>query len=273
MFRQMGESGLLGVTLPEEYGGAGACYVAYGLVAREVERVDSGYRSMMSVQLARDVSDLRLRRSRSSSAKYLPKLARGELDRLLRADRAGRRLRSRRHDDAGREDRRRLPPHRARRRGSPIRRSPTCSWSGRSRDAHDDDIRGFVLEKGMKGLSAPKIEGKLSLRASITGEIVMDDVEVAGERAAAQRCGLEGSVRLPQSRALRHFVGRAGRGGGLLARARANTASIASSSAGRSPQTQLFQKKLADMQTEITLGLQASPAGRAADGRGPRRPR
>ncbi len=113
-------------------------------------------------------------------------------------------------------------------------------------------------EKGTKGLSAPKIEGKLSLRASITGEIVMEGVEVGEERAAAQRLGAERAVRLPQPGALRHLLGRHGGGGGLLAPARGNTGSTASSSASRSPATQLFQKKLADMQTEIALGLQAS---------------
>ena len=124
--------------------------------------------------------------------------------------------------------------------------------------AHGGEIRGFVLERGMKGLSAPKIEGKLSLRASITGEIVMDGVEVPEENLLPERLRPEGAVRLPQPRPLRHRLGRDGRGRGLLARARAATRSTASSSAGRSPPTQLVQKKLADMETEIALGLQAA---------------
>ena len=134
--------------------------------------------------------------------------------------------------------------------------------------AHDGAIRGFILEKGMKGLSAPKIEGKLSLRASVTGEIVLDGVEVAEERAAAERRRPQGAVRLPQPRALRHRLGRDGRGGGS-AGTRARQYALDRKQFGRPlAATQLVQKKLADMQTEIALGLQAALRRRPADRRG-----
>ena len=177
----MGELGLLGVTLPEEYGCAGASYVSYGLVAREVERVDSGYRSMMSVQSSLVMYPIYAYGDETQRKKYLPKLALGRVGRLLRPDRARCRLRPRRHEDPRREGSTAATASPARRCGSRTRRSPTSSSSGRSRPRTTTQIRGFVLEKGMKGLSAPKIGGKLSLRASITGEIVHGRRRGAGE--------------------------------------------------------------------------------------------
>ena len=269
LFRLMGEAGLLGVTLPEEYGCAGAGYVAYGLVAREVERVDSGFRSMMSVQSSLVMYPIHAYGDEAQRRKYLPGLARGELIGCfgLTEPNAG-------SDPGGMTTRAEKIDGGYRLTGSKmwISNAPIADvfvvWA-KSR-AHDDQIRGFILEKGMKGLSAPKIEGKLSLARLDHRRDRARQCRGPGERASAERRGPEGAVRLPQPRPLRHILGRDGRGGGLLASPPANTASTASSSAGRSPQTQLFQKKLADMQTRIALGLQASLQGRAADGRGPR---
>ena len=267
ILNEMGELGLLGVTLPEEYGGAGASYVAYGLIAREIERVDSGYRSHeLGAVLAGHVPDLRLRR-REQRKKYLPKLATGEWvgcfgltepdggsdpgGMKTRAEKVDGRLPAERLQDVDlqRADRRRL-------RG--------LGQVGR----HDDQIRGFILEKGMKGLSTPKIGDKLSLRASITGEIVMDDVVVPESTLLPNVSGLKGAVRLPEPGPLRHRLGRAWARPRSAATARGNTRSTASCSAGRWPRRQLVQKKLADMQTEIALGLQGALRARPADRRG-----
>ena len=133
IFHEMGELGLIGITLPEEYGCANASYVAYGLVAREIERVDSGYRSMNSVQSSLVMHPIYAYGDESQRKKYLPEARDRRVGRLLRSDRAGRRLRSRRHEDPRRESLRRLPAAPAARCGFPTRRSPTCSWSGRSR--------------------------------------------------------------------------------------------------------------------------------------------
>ena len=181
IFREMGESGLLGVTVPEEYGGVGASYVSYGLVAREVERIDSGYRSMMSVQSSLVMFPIQAYGSEEQKQKYLPKLASGELIGCfgLTEPDAG-------SDPGGMKTRAIKTDCGYRLIGSKmwISNSPIADvfivWA--KSEAHDGKVRGFVLEKGMKGLSAPKIGGKLSLRASITGEIVMDNVEV-GEDA------------------------------------------------------------------------------------------
>src|SRR5262245_23295766 len=181
IFREMGEAGLLGVTIPEEYGGVGAGYVAYGLVAREVERIDSGYRSMMSVQSSLVMYPIHAYGSEEQRKKYLPKLASGEFIGCfgLTEPDAG-------SDPGGMKTR-------AEKTSSGYRLSGSKMWISNAPIAdvfvvwaksasHDNQIRGFVLEKGMKGLSAPKIGGKLSLRASITGEIVLEGVEV-GEDA------------------------------------------------------------------------------------------
>ncbi len=231
----MGALGLLGATLPAEYGGAGLNYVCYGLIAREIERVDSGLSlDDERAELARDVSDLHVRLR--GAAQEIPAEARDRrMDRLLRPDRAQPRLRSGLDDHA-----------RARGAAAAIGSSGSKMWISNSPIADvfvvwaktdDGAIRGFILEKGMKGLSAPKIEGKFSLRTSVTGEIVMDDVLRSAGKPAAERRGAQGPVRLPQQRALRHRLGRARRGGGRAGTRRANTRSIASSSAGRSPRT------------------------------------
>jgi glutaryl-CoA dehydrogenase len=191
IFAEMGEMGLLGVTIPEEYGGLGAGYVTYGLVAREVERIDSGYRSMMSVQSSLVMYPIHAYGSEEQRQKYLPGLAAADADRLFRPDGTGRGLRPGGDEDRREEDRRRL-----RLTGSKmwISNAPIADvfvvWA--KSEAHGGKIRGFVLEKGMKGLSAPKIGGKLSLRASVTGEIVMDGVEVGEDALLPGVEGLKG---------------------------------------------------------------------------------
>ncbi|HWK51704.1 MAG TPA: acyl-CoA dehydrogenase family protein, partial [Steroidobacter sp.] len=180
IFRQYGEMGLLGVTLPTQYGGAGATYVAYGLVAREIERVDSGYRSMMSVQSSLVMHPIFAFGSEEQRSKYLPRLATGELIGCFGLTEPGAGS-----DPGAMRTRAEQTANGYRLTGSKmwITNSPLADvfvvWAKSA--AHDNAIRGFVLEKGMKGLSAPKIEGKLSLRASVTGEIVMDGVEVGEE--------------------------------------------------------------------------------------------
>ncbi|MEM8625692.1 MAG: acyl-CoA dehydrogenase family protein, partial [Pseudomonadota bacterium] len=188
---KMGELGLLGVTVPEQYGGVGAGYVSYGLVAREIERIDSGYRSMMSVQSSLVMYPIQAYGSEEQRQKYLPKLATGEwigcfglTEPDAGSDPAGMKTRAAKIDGGYRLT------------GSKmwISNSPIADvfvvWA--KSEAHDGKIRGFVLEKGMKGLSAPKIEGKLSLRASITGEIVMDGVEVGEDALLPNVEGLKG---------------------------------------------------------------------------------
>jgi len=256
IFREMGSLGLLGATLPEEYGGAGASYVAYGVIAREVERVDSGYRSMMSVQSSLVMHPIYAYGSDEQRKKYLPGLARGELIGCfgLTEPDAG-------SDPGGMRTRAEKIAGGYRLRGSKmwISNSPIADvfvvWA--KSDAHDGEIRGFILEKGMKGLSAPKIEGKLSLRASITGEIVMDGVEVGEDALLPNVAGLKGPFGC-LNRA------RYGISWGVMGAAedcwhRARQYGLDRHQFGRPlAQTQLFQKKLADMQTEIALGLQAS---------------
>ena len=256
IFREMGEMGLLGVTIPEEYGGLGAGYVTYGLVAREIERVDSGYRSMMSVQSSLVMYPINAYGSEEQKRKYLPKLATGELigcfgltEPDAGSDPGGMKTRAARIDGGYRLT------------GSKmwISNSPIADvfvvWA--KSDAHDGKIRGFVLEKGMKGLSAPKVGGKLSLRASVTGEIVMDGVEVGEEALLPGVDGLKGPFGC-LNRA------RYGISWGVMGAAedcwhRARSYGLDRKQFGRPlAQTQLFQKKLADMQTEIALGLQAS---------------
>ena len=191
IFREMGAAGLLGVTIPEEYGGIGAGYVTYGLVAREVERVDSGYRSMMSVQSSLVMYPIHAYGSEAQRKKYLPKLASGEFIGCfgLTEPEAG-------SDPGGMKTRAEKTADGYRITGSKIwiSNAPIADvfviWAKSS--AHNNEIRGFVLEKGMKGLSAPKIGGKLSLRASITGEVVMDNVEVGEDALLPNVSGLKG---------------------------------------------------------------------------------
>ena len=256
IFREMGGMGLLGVTVPEEYGGLGASYVAYGLVAREVERVDSGYRSMMSVQSSLVMYPIYAYGSEEQRMKYLPKLASGEFIGCfgLTEPDAG-------SDPGGMKTTARKTANGYVLNGAKmwISNSPIADvfvvWA--KSDAHGGKIRGFVLEKGMKGLSAPKIQGKLSLRASITGEIVMQDVEVGEDALLPGVEGLKGPFGcLNRARygiswgvmGAAEFCMHAARQYGLdrrqFNRPLANT--------------QLFQLKLANMLTEIGLGLQAS---------------
>jgi glutaryl-CoA dehydrogenase len=268
IFKRMGRAGLLGLTVPESYGGLGANYVTYGLVAREIERVDSGYRSMMSVQSSLVMYPIYAYGSEEQREKYLPGLAAGDLIGCfgLTEPDAG-------SDPAGMKTTAKKTADGYVLNGSKmwISNAPFADvfvvWA--KSDAHDGKIRGFVLDKGMSGLSAPKIGGKLSLRASTTGEIVMKDVEVGEDALLPGVEGLKGPF-------------------GCLNRARYGIAWGVMGSAEfcwhaardygmdrkqfRKPlaQTQLFQKKLADMQTEITLGLQgALRLGRLIDeGRG-----
>ncbi|MBW8318264.1 MAG: acyl-CoA dehydrogenase family protein, partial [Rhizobium sp.] len=191
LFKLMGQAGLLGVTLPEKYGAADASYVSYGLVAREVERVDSGYRSMMSVQSSLVIYPIYAYGSEEQKDKYLPGLVSGELIGCfgLTEPDAG-------SDPGGMKTRAEKIEGGYRLRGSKmwISNAPIADvfvvWA--KSEAHGGEIRGFVLEKGMKGLSAPKIGGKLSLRASVTGEIVMDGVEVGEDAILPGVSGLKG---------------------------------------------------------------------------------
>ncbi|EKF41227.1 acyl-CoA dehydrogenase [Nitratireductor indicus C115] len=256
IFREMGEAGLLGVTIPEEYGGVGAGYVSYGLVAREVERVDSGYRSMMSVQSSLVMHPIYAYGSEEQRKKYLPRLASGEFigcfgltEPDAGSDPGSMKTRAEKIDGGYRLS------------GSKmwISNAPIADvfvvWAKSA--AHDNKIRGFVLEKGMKGLSAPKIGGKLSLRASITGEIVMDGVEVGEDALLPNVSGLSGPFGC-LNRA-RYGISWGAMGAAEDCWHRARRYGLDRKQFNRPlAQTQLFQKKLADMQTEIALGLQGS---------------
>ena len=256
IFREMGEAGLLGITIPEEYGGLGAGYVTYGLVAREVERVDSGYRSMMSVQSSLVMYPIHAYGSEEQRKKFLPKLASGEwigCFGLTEPD-AG-------SDPGGMKTRAEKTASGYRLSGSKmwISNAPIADvfviWAKSA--AHGDQIRGFVLEKGMKGLSAPKIGGKLSLRASITGEVVMEGVEVGEDALLPNVSGLKGPFGC-LNRA-RYGISWGAMGAAEDCWQRARQYGLDRKQFGRPlAATQLFQKKLADMQTEISLGLQAS---------------
>lgn len=264
IFREMGEMGLLGVTIPEEYGGLGASYVSYGLVAREVERVDSGYRSMMSVQSSLVMYPIYAYGSEEQRRKYLPKLASGEFIGCfgLTEPDAG-------SDPGGMKTTAKKTANGYVLNGTKmwISNSPIADvfvvWA--KSEAHGGKIRGFVLDKGTKGLSAPKIEGKLSLRASITGEIVMDEVEVGEDALLPNVEGLKGPFGC-LNRA------RYGISWGVLGAAEFCYHAARQYGLDRKQfnrplaQTQLFQLKLANMMTEITLGLQASlQVGRLMD--------
>ncbi len=256
IFDEMGELGLLGVTIPEEYGGVGANYVSYGLVAREVERCDSGYRSMMSVQSSLVMYPIHAYGSEEQRKRYLPGLARGEFvgcfgltEPDAGSDPGGMKTRARKVDGGYVLD------------GSKtwISNSPIADvfvvWA--KSEAHDNAIRGFVLEKGMNGLSAPKIEKKMSLRASITGEIVMEGVEVGEDALLPDVQGLGGPFGC-LNRA-RYGISWGSMGAAEFCWHQARQYGLDRKQFGRPlAQTQLFQKKLADMQTEIALGLQGS---------------
>ena len=256
IFNEMGALGLIGVTVPEQYGGAGAGYVSYGLVAREVERVDSGYRSMMSVQSSLVMYPIHAYGSEEQRTRYLPKLASGEwvgCFGLTEPD-AG-------SDPAGMKTRAEKVADGYRLTGSKmwISNAPIADvfvvWA--KSGAHDNEIRGFVLEKSMQGLSAPKIGGKLSLRCSITGEIVMDGVVVPESALLPNVSGLKGPFGCLNRARYGISWGAMGAAEDCWHRARQYT--LDRKQFGRPlAQTQLVQKKLADMQTEITLGLQGS---------------
>ncbi|WP_136652229.1 acyl-CoA dehydrogenase [Paracoccus aeridis] len=256
IFREMGGMGLLGVTVPEEYGGLGASYVAYGLVAREVERVDSGYRSMMSVQSSLVMYPIYAYGSEEQRMKYLPKLATGEFIGCfgLTEPDAG-------SDPGGMKTT-------ARKTAGGYVLNGTKMWISNSpiadvfvvwarSDAHGGRIRGFVLDKGMKGLSAPKIQGKLSLRASVTGEIVMQDVEVGEDALLPGVEGLKGPFGC-LNRA-RYGISWGVMGAAEFCMHAARQYGLDRKQFNRPlANTQLFQLKLANMLTEIGLGLQAS---------------
>ncbi len=256
IFREMGEMGLLGTTVPEEYGGLGASYVAYGLIAREVERVDSGYRSMMSVQSSLVMYPIYAYGSEDQRRKYLPKLASGEwigCFGLTEPD-AG-------SDPAGMKTVARKTANGYVLNGAKmwISNSPIADvfivWA--KSEAHGGKIRGFVLDKGAKGLSAPKIGGKLSLRTSITGEIVMKDVEVGEDALLPNVEGLKGPFGCLNRARYGISWGVMGAAEFCLHAARAY--GLDRKQFGKPiAQTQLFQLKLANMMTDIALGLQAS---------------
>jgi glutaryl-CoA dehydrogenase len=256
LFRAMGETGLLGVTVPEQYGGAGASYVAYGLVAREVEKVDSGYRSMMSVQSSLVMYPILAYGSDEQKEKYLPRLASGEYIGCfgLTEPDAG-------SDPAGMRTRAVKTANGYRITGSKIwiSNAPIADvfiiWA--KSVEHDNKIRGFILEKGMPGLTAPKIGGKLSLRASITGEIVMDNVEVPETALLPNVSGLAGPFGCLNRARYGISWGVMGAAEDCWHRARQYTLDRKQFNRPLAA-TQLVQKKLADMQTEIALGLQAS---------------
>ena len=252
IFREMGELGLLGITIPEQYGGANLNYVSYGLIAREIERVDSGYRSMMSVQSSLVMVPINEFGTEAQKQKYLPKLATGEWIGCfgLTEPNFG-------SDAGGMITRAKKVPGGFSLTGSKmwISNSPIADifvvWA--KNDA--DQIRGFILEKGMKGLSAPKITGKQGLRASITGEIVMDEVFVPAENEFPEVTGLKGPFTCLNS-------ARYGISWGVLGSAEfcwhtARQYTLDRHQFGRPlAANQLIQKKLADMQTDIAMALQ-----------------
>ena len=252
IMNELGELGLLGATI-QGYGCAGVNYVCYGLVAREVERVDSGYRSAMSVQSSLVMHPIHAYGTEAQRQKFLPRLARGEwvgcfglTEPDAGSDPAG--MRTRAAKAAG---------------GYVLKGSKMWITNSPIADvfivwAKDDagEIRGFILEKGMKGLSAPKIEGKFSLRASVTGEIVMDDVFVPEENAFPTIRGLKGPFGCLNN--ARYGIAWGALGAAEFCWHAARTYTLNRKQFGRPlAANQLIQKKLADMQTEITLGLQA----------------
>jgi glutaryl-CoA dehydrogenase len=253
---EMGELGLLGATIPIDYGGAGLNYVSYGLVARAVERVDSGYRSAMSVQSSLVMYPIHAYGSEEQRRKYLPKLATGEwvgcfglTEPDSGSDPGSMRTQAERVDGGYRLSGTKMW----------ITNSPIADvfvvWA--KSDAHGGAIRGFILERGMAGLSAPKIKEKLSLRASITGEIVMEGVEVPEENIFPEVSGLKGPFGC-LNRA-RYGIAWGAMGAAEACYAAARTYTLDRKQFGKPlAANQLVQLKLANMATEITLGLQAA---------------
>ena len=256
IFTEMGELGLLGSTLPEEYGGINANYVSYGLIAREIEKVDSSYRSMMSVQSSLVMYPIHAFGSKAQKKKYLPKLAKGEYIGCFGLTEA----------EAGSDPSSMLTYAKKVENGYIlngskmwISNSPIADviiiWA--KSEFHDNKIKGFILEKGMKGLKTPKIEGKMSLRASITGEIILENVHVTEDHILDGVSGLKGPFEC-LNRA------RYGISWGVMGAAEFCWKASLDYGLNRKQfkrplaQTQLWQKKLVDMQTEIAIGLQAS---------------
>jgi glutaryl-CoA dehydrogenase len=264
IFHEMGALGLLGATLPEQYGCAGANYVSYGLIAREIERVDSGYRSMNSVQSSLVMYPIYAYGSEEQRRKYLPRLASGEWVGCFGLT----------EPDAGSDPGAMIT--RAEKVADGFRLTGTKMWISNApiadvfvvwakSAAHDGAIRGFILEKGMQGLAAPKIAGKLSLRCSITGEVVMDGVVVPEANLLPNVSGLKGPFGC-LNRA-RYGIAWGAMGAAEDSWYRARQYTLERKQFGRPlAATQLVQKKLADMQTEIALGLQgALRTGRLLD--------
>jgi len=256
IFREMGALGLLGPTIPAEYGGAGLNYVSYGLIAREVERVDSGYRSMMSVQSSLVMVPIHAFGSEEQKRKYLPKLASGQWIGCF-----GLTEPNHGSDPGGMETRAVHAGGGYRLSGSKmwISNSPIADvfvvWAKCQGGEHDGRIRGFILEKGMKGLSAPPIHGKVGLRASITGEVVMDEVEVDEAQMLPGVSGLKGPFTCLNS--ARYGIAWGALGAAEFCWHTARQYTLDRRQFGRPlAANQLIQKKLADMQTEIVLGLQ-----------------
>ncbi|WP_412971288.1 acyl-CoA dehydrogenase [Glaciecola sp. MF2-115] len=258
---ELGELGLLGATIPEKYGCAGVNYVVYGLVAREVERVDSGYRSAMSVQSSLVMHPIHAYGSEEQRMKYLPKLATGEYIGCFGLT----------EPDSGSDPASMIT--RAVAVDGGYKLTGAKMWITNSPIADifivwaklDGVIRGFILEKGMEGLSAPKIEGKFSLRASITGEIVMDNVFVPSENMLPNAKGLSGPFGCLNK--ARYGIGWGSLGAAEFCWHAARQYTLERNQFGKPlASTQLIQKKLADMQTEITTGLFAClQAGRLMD--------
>jgi glutaryl-CoA dehydrogenase len=264
IINEMGELGLLGATIPEAYGGAGVNYVSYGLIAREVERVDSAYRSAVSVQSSLVMHPIHAYGSESQKRKYLPKLASGEwlgcfglTEPDAGSDPASMKTRAKKVDGGYSLS------------GSKmwITSSPIAEvfivWA--KSDAHDGRIRGFILERGMNGLTTPKIEGKFSLRAWDTGEIVMDEVFVPEENLLPNVAGIKGPFGCLNK--ARYGIAWGAMGAAEFCWHAARQYTLDRQQFGKPlAQTQLIQKKLADMQTEIALGLQgALQLGRLMD--------
>nr|MBL8456652.1 acyl-CoA dehydrogenase [Zoogloeaceae bacterium] len=253
IFNEMGELGLLGATIPEAYGGAGLNYVSYGLIAREVERVDSGYRSMMSVQSSLVMVPINAFGTEAQKQKYLPKLASGEwvgcfgLTEPNHGSDPGGLITRARSVDGGYS----LSGSKMWITNSPIA-DVFVVWA----KTDDGRIRGFILEKGWKGLSAPAIHGKVGLRASITGEIVMDEVFVPAENMFPEVSGLKGPFTCLNS--ARYGIAWGALGAAEFCYETARQYTLERHQFGRPlAANQLIQKKLADMLTEVTLGLQS----------------
>jgi glutaryl-CoA dehydrogenase len=256
LFAQMGEAGLLGVTIPEAFGGAGAGYVAYGLVAREIERVDSGYRSMASVQSSLVMYPIHSYGSDAQRERYLPRLARGELVGCFGLT----------EPDAGSDPGAMRTVARAD--GNGFRLSGSKTWITNApfadlfvvwakSEAHGGKVRGFLLEKGTPGLSAPKIGGKLSLRTSVTGMIAMDEVKVGADALLPGVEGMKGPFGC-LNRA-RYGISWGAMGAAEFCYAAARQYGLERRQFGKPlAANQLYQLKLADMASEIALGLQAS---------------